>query len=101
MNLLYAFLIALLVYSTFGTLVFALVENLKMSIKLKILIVTFGHPLLTGIFIWFACSSFNRDIAETAVSFVAGTILRIPFYPRKYFLRLVKESENVTIEYMS
>ena len=101
MNILYAFLITLLVYPTIGTLLFALVENLKTSTKMKISIMTFGHPLLTGIVIWFVCSIFNKDIAETGILFVAGTLLRIPFSDRKYFSTVVKESGAVTIEYFS
>lgn len=101
MNILYAFLITLLVYPTIGTTLFALVGNLKTSTKMKISIMTFGHPLLTGVIIWLVCSTFNRDIAETGVLFVAGTLLRIPFSDRKYFSTFVKESGAVTIEYVS
>jgi len=101
MNILYAILVTLLVYPTIGTLLFALVENLKISTKLKVSIMTFGHPLLTGIVIWFVCSSFNKEIAETGVLFVAGSFLRIPFSDRKYFSTVVKESGAVTIEYFS
>ena len=101
MNILYAFLITLLVYPTIGTLLFALVENLKTSTKMKISIMTFGHPLLTGIVIWSVCSTFSKDIAETGVLFVAGALLRIPFSDRKYFSTVVKESGAVTIEYFS
>jgi hypothetical protein len=101
MNILYAFLITLIVYPTIGTLLFALVENLKTSMQMKISIMTFGHPLLTAIIIWFVCSTFNKEIAETGVLFVAGSLLRIPFSDRKYFSTLVKESGAVTIEYFS
>ncbi|MFC0773263.1 hypothetical protein [Terrimonas alba] len=101
MNVLYAFLITLVVYPILGTLLFALVENLKTSIKLKVLILTFGHPLLSGIFIWLVCSTFNREIAEIGVLFVAGTFLRIPFSDRKYFSNLIRESGVVTIEYVT
>ena len=62
---------------------------------------TFGHPLLTAIVIWCVCSAFNKDIAETGVLFVAGTLLRIPFSDRKYLSTVVKESGAVTIEYFS
>ncbi len=101
MNVLYAFLITLVVYPTIGTLLFALVENLKTSTKMKISIMTFGHPLLTAIIIWFVCSTFNKEIAETGVLFVAGSLLRIPFSDRKYLSAVVKESGAVTIEYFS
>lgn len=101
MNILYAFLITLMVYPTIGTLLFALVENLKTSTQMKISIMTFGHPLLTAIIIWFACSTFNKEIAQTGVLFVAGSLLRIPFSDRKYFSNLVKETGAVTIEYFS
>ncbi|WP_153798838.1 hypothetical protein [Foetidibacter luteolus] len=62
---------------------------------------TFGHPLLTAIIIWFVCSTFNKEIAETGVLFVAGSLLRIPFSDRKYLSAVVKESGAVTIEYFS
>lgn len=101
MNILYAFLIALIVYPIVGTLLFALVENLNTSLQVKISILTFGHPLLSAIIIWFVCSTFNKEIAETGVLFVAGSLLRIPFSDRKYFSTLVKESGVVTIEYFS
>jgi hypothetical protein len=101
MNILYAFLITLIVYPTVGTLLFALVENLRTSTKMKISIMTFGHPLLTAIIIWVACSTFNKEIAETGALFVAGTLLRIPFSDRKYLSTVVKESGAVTIEYFS
>lgn len=101
MNILYALLITLLVYSTFGTLLFALVENLKFSIELKVLILTFGHPLLSGVFIWLLCSTFNQGIAETGVLFVAGTFLRLPFSDIKYFSSLIKGSGVVKIEYVT
>ena len=101
MNILYAFLITLIVYPTIGTLLFALVENLKASTKMKISIMTFGHPLLTAIILWFACSTFNKEIAETGVLFVAGSLLRMPFSDRKYLSAVVKESGAVTIEYFS
>ncbi len=101
MNSLYAFLITLLVYPTIGTFLFALVENLKTSTKMKISIMTFGHPLLTGIAIWSVCSTFNNVIAETGVLFVAGTLLRIPFSDKRYFSTVVKESGTVVIEYYS
>ena len=101
MNILYAFLIFLFVHPIFGTLLFALVENLKTSIKLKVLLLSFGHPLFSGIFIWLVCSTFNRDIAGTGVLFVAGNFLGIPFSDRKYFSGLVKESGVLTIEYVS
>ena len=101
MNILYAFLITLIVYPTIGTLLFALVENLKTSTKMKIFIMTFGHPLVTAIIMWIACSSFNKEIAEAGVLFVAGTLLRIPFSGRKYLSTVVKASGAVTIEYFS
>ena len=101
MNILYAFLVTLVVYPIIGTLLFTLVENVKTSTKMKISIMTFGHPLLTGIIIWFVCSTFNKEIAETGVLFVVGTLLRIPFSDRKYLSTVVKESGVVTIEYFS
>ena len=101
MNVLYAFIITLIVYPIIGTILFALVENLKTSTKIKISIMTFGHPLLTAIIIWLACSTFNKEIADTGVLFVAGTLLRIPFSDRKYLSSFVKESGAVTIEYFS
>lgn len=101
MNILYAFLIALLAYPIIGTLLFTLVENLKTSTKIKISIMTFGHPLLTGIAIWTICSTFSKEIAETGILFIAGTLLRIPFSDRKYFSTFVKESGAMTIEYFS
>ncbi|TWI77975.1 hypothetical protein IQ13_4218 [Lacibacter cauensis] len=101
MNILYALLIILIVHPTVGTLLFAYVENLRTSTKVKISIMTFGHPLLTAIIIWFACPIFNKEIAETAALFVAGTLLRLPFSQRKYFSTVVKESGAVTIEYFS
>jgi hypothetical protein len=101
MNILYAFLITLFVYPTIGTLLFALVEKLQSPTKIKIVIMTFGHPLLTAVVIWFVCSTFNKEIAETCVVFVAGSLLRIPFSDRKYFSNVIKESGAVTIEYFS
>lgn len=101
MNILYAVLITLFVYLTIGTLLFVFVEHLKTSIKIKISIITFGHPLLTAIVIWCICPAFNKDIAGTGVLLVAGTLLRIPFSDRKYFSTVVKESGAVTIEYFS
>ena len=101
MNILYAFLITLLVYPVVGTLLFALVENLKTSIRVKVLILTFGHPVLTGVLIWLACSTFNREIAETGVLFIAGTFLRIPFSNRKYFATVIKDKGLVTIEFVT
>ena len=101
MNILYAFLIALLVYPSIGTLLFALVENLKASTKVKIIIVTFGHPLLTAAIIWLVCSTFNKEIAQSGVLFIAGSLLRIPFSDRKYLSKVVKKSGTVTIEYFS
>jgi hypothetical protein len=99
MDILYAFLITLIVYPTVGTVVFGLVENLKASTTMKILILTFGHPLFTAIIIWFVCSTFNKELAETGVLFVAGSLLRIPFSNRKYFSAIVKNSGAVRIEY--
>lgn len=101
MNILYAILITLLVYPTLGTLLFSLVENLKIPIKGKVLILTFGHPLLSGVFIWLVCSTFNREVAEIGVLLIAGTFLRIPFSDRKYFSKFIKESGKVTIEYVT
>jgi hypothetical protein len=101
MSILYAVLVTLLVYPATGTLLFALIENFKISIRMKISIITFGHPLLAAIIIWSVCSTFNKEIAETGVLFVAGTLLRIPFSDKKYFSTVVKESGAVTIEYFS
>ncbi len=101
MNILYAFLITLLVYPTFGTLLFALVENWETSINRKVLLLTFGHPLLSGLFIWLVGSTFNAEITETGVLFVAGTFLRMPFSDRKYFSNLIKELGVVTVEYVT
>ena len=101
MNILYAFLIALLVYPAIATLLFALVENLKVSTKVKISIMTFGHPLLTATVIWFVCSTFNKEIAQSGVLFIAGSLLRIPFSDRKYLSTVVKNSGTITIEYFS
>jgi len=101
MNILYAVLIALIVYPVIGTLLFILVEYLKTATKIKILIMTFGHPILTGIVMWTICSTFNSEIAEMGVLFVAGTLLRIPFSDRKYFSAFVKEAGGVKIEYFS
>lgn len=101
MNILFAVLLTLFVYPIFGTLLSLLVENLKISINGKILILTFGHPLLTATFIWLLCYSFNQEIAETGVLLVAGTLLRIPFSDRKYFSNLIKGSGGVTIEYVT
>lgn len=101
MYILYAFLIALFVYPAIGTLLFAFVENLKVSTKVKISIMTFGHPLLTAAIIWFVCSTFNKEIAQSGVLFIAGSLLRIPFSDRKYLSTVVKNSGTVTIEYFS
>lgn len=101
MNILYAFLIALFVYPTIGTLLFALVENLKISTKVKILILTFGHPLLTAAIIWLICSTFNKEVAQTGLLFIAGSLLRVPFSDRKYLSTVVEKSGTVTIEYFS
>src|SRR5215813_4865427 len=101
MNILYGFLTTLLLYPTFGTLLSALVVNLKTSTRLKVLIMTFGHPVVTGVFIWLLCSPFNREIAETGVVAIAGTLLRIPFSDKKYFSKLIKEQGFVIIEYMT
>ena len=101
MYILYAFLITLLVYPTIGTFLYALVESLKTSTKVKISIITIMHPLLTGFFIWFVCSFFNKEIAEAGVLCVAGTLLRLPFSDKKYFSTLVKDSGVVRIEYFS
>ncbi len=101
MNVLYALLITLIVYPIIGTLLFAVVENLKVSIKLKVFIMTFGQPLFGGVLIWLLCSTFNRDIADTAVLFVAGTILRTPFSDRKYFTDIIKEPGIITIKYVT
>jgi hypothetical protein len=84
-----------------GTLFFFLVEKLSVSVKLKVLLVTLGHPLVTIIILWFGCSFFSQPIAEFSVAFVCGTLLRIPFSDVKYFLRLVEDSETVSIEYFS
>ena len=62
---------------------------------------TFGHPVVTGVFIWLLCSPFNREIAETGVVAIAGTLLRIPFSDKKYFSKLIKEQGFVIIEYMT
>lgn len=99
MIILYTVLIVFIVYPIIGTLLFALVESLATSIKIKILVMTFGHPLLTAGIIWFACSAFNKEIAETGVLFVAGSLLRTPFSGRKYFLNLVNKPGIVTVEY--
>jgi hypothetical protein len=101
MTILYAVLITLVVYPTIGTLLFAWVENLNTSTKIKIAIITFGHPLLAGIVIWSLCPAFNRQIAEAGVLLIAGTLLRLPFSDRKYFSAIIKESGAVTIEYFS
>ena len=101
MNILYAFVITLLVYPIFGTLVLILVENLRVSLNLKILILTFGHPILAAIFIWLLCSMFNPEIAKTGVLIVGGSLLRIPFSDRKYFSSLARESGVLTITYVS
>ncbi|NTS40909.1 hypothetical protein HRG84_08315 [Flavisolibacter sp. BT320] len=101
MNILYAFLITIILYPAIGTILFALVENLKTSMQMKISIMTFGHPLLTASIIWLACSTFNKEIAMNGVVFVAGSLLRIPFSDKKYFSTYIKESGAVTIEYFS
>lgn len=101
MNILYAFLITLIVYPTTGTLLFALVENLKTSTKAKVFIITFGHPLLTATIIWFICSAFSKEIAQTGILFVAGSLLRVPFSDRKYLSTVGEKSGAVTIEYFS
>lgn len=62
---------------------------------------TFGHPLLTAAVIWFVCLTFNKEIAQSGVLFIAGSLLRIPFSDRKYFSTVVKNSGMITIEYFS
>jgi len=97
----YAFLIVLFIHPIFGTLLFVLVENLKIAVKAKVIIVTFGHSLFTAIFIWLVCSTFNKEMGETAVFLVAGSLLRVPFSDRKYFLTLTIESGVISIEYFT
>jgi hypothetical protein len=62
---------------------------------------TFGQPLLTALTIWFACSTFNKEIAETGALFAVGPLINVPFSNRKYFSALIKNSDIVTIEYIS
>ena len=101
MNLLYATLFVIVVYPGFGTLLLALLPNLQVSIKLKILILTFIHPALTALFIWLVFSPFNRDIAQTGVVLTCGSYLGIFSSRRKYYLNLVKETGSITIEYFT
>lgn len=101
MNFVFAGLITLIIYPFSGTFLYALVEQLKISIKLKVFIVTFIHPLVGATIIWTICSTFNRDIAETGVLFMAGAFFRIPFSKKKYLANLLKESEAVTVEYVT
>ena len=101
MNVLYAFLITLIVYPIIGTLLFTVVENLKTSIKLKVFVMTFGHPLLSGVLIWLMFSTFNRGVADIAVLFVTGTILRTLFSDRKYFSDIIKKPGVITVKYVT
>lgn len=101
MNILYALLLTALIYPAIGTILFAVVENSSIRTAMKITILTFGHPLLTGIIIWLAGSALNREIAEVGVLLVAGTLLRIPFSNRKYFSSVIKEPGVITIKYFS
>jgi len=101
MNLLYAFLIAIIIYVAMGTLFFALVEKLRISVKLKVLIMTLGHPLASATLLWFGCSIFNQTIAEYSVLFVCGSLLRTPFSSVKYFSNYVEDLGTVSIEYFS
>ncbi|HEX7846718.1 MAG TPA: hypothetical protein VF476_13030 [Chitinophagaceae bacterium] len=101
MTIVYALLITLVVYPLLGTFLFFLVEKMNMPIKAKVFILSLGHPILAGIIVWFGCLMFSREIAETAVLLVAGSLLRLPFSGRKYFQSLMKDPEIIIINYVT
>lgn len=99
MNVIGALLITFIIYPVFGTLLFALMEQLSTTVKMKVAIMTFGHPLLAGIIIWLICSAFNEQMALTGVLLVTGFMIRGAFSDRKYLLAFEKDSESVIISY--
>jgi hypothetical protein len=101
MKIAYALIITLVVYPLLGTLLFGLLEKISISIWAKVLILTLGHPLLTGVILWYGCSLFNHEIAETCVLLVGGSLLRVPFSDRRYFSRFTRDSKSLTIEYIT
>jgi hypothetical protein len=101
MTIIWAILAALVLYPLLGTLMFALAEKLSIPKKWKVVLLTVGHPVLTGFTVWILFLLFNRDVLTTAIFLVVGALLWAPFSNTRFFDKLNKTADELSIDYIT
>lgn len=94
---------AIILYPVLGTVFGVLLTAYKSkSDKVKICILTFLHPLLFTIILWFIFpSTFNNSLLWFAFYLLAVLIRDIIFSDRKYLSALTITNETIFIEYIT
>ena len=100
MTIFWNILTVLVLHPIFGTLMYAVMEKSSIPKKWKILLLTFGHPVITCLAVWILLSLFNRD-TTTALFFMVGVLLRSAFSNSKYFVKLDRTEKEISINYIS
>jgi hypothetical protein len=101
MKALLAILIDLIVYPVFGTLMFAILDRVRISVKAKAAVVCYGHPILTGLLVWLCIFSLDREVATIATLFIAGSLLWTPFRGFRFLTGLHKSDSEITIKFLT
>ena len=101
MTTIWAILAALVLYPILGTLMFALAEKLSITKKWKVVLLTVGHPALTGFTVWILFSLFNRDVLTTAILLVVGALLWTPLSNTRFFVKFNKTADELSIDYIT
>ncbi len=84
-----------------STALFALIEKFNLPQKIKIVIITIAHPALTALIMWLSLYRVDQEIASIGVWVVVGSAFWLPFSKTKYFCKVAKNEEVISITYLT